>query len=101
LLVGRKLVYRYINSKKAAGQPDIKETAFPVDGEPVSDDGNINIAFAEWVNGQFIIEHNGPHGRILEYWTPSPDARQLHLQIQLTTGFSHKPMVISRLFDAQ
>ena len=113
----RKLVFRYdmpqrpdnqpdstrgpspANLKRADGQMNAAERAYPVNGDPVSSDGNVNIAFAEWVNGQFIIEHNGPHGRIVETWTPSPDAGRLHLQIQLNNGFFPEPIVISRLFN--
>ena len=97
-LVSDSLVYRYENLK-TMGQPEIPDSAYPINGEPVSSDGNVNIAFGEWVNGQFIIERNGPRGRILEYWTPAPDASQLHLQIQLNNGFFPQPIVISRLFE--
>lgn len=122
--VDEKLVYRYLDmepdrqtegnpGKKPEGKPGIRSpgkphgepenhlTTYPIYGTPISLDGNINIAFAEWEREQFVIERNGPRGRILEYWTPSPDARQLHLSIQMALPMLPEVVTINRVFDAR
>jgi hypothetical protein len=68
------------------------------DGQPVSYDGNINITLAEWENGQFVIEKNGPRGRILERWTLSPDRDRLHVQVQIQLPLLPETIVVNRQF---
>ncbi|MBN1378017.1 MAG: hypothetical protein JXA04_02145 [Gammaproteobacteria bacterium] len=104
-----KLLYRFQNmtphirpdKKPNRVEPNLTPIVYPINGEPVSDDGNVNIAFAEWERQQFIIEKNGPRGRILEHWTPSPDGSQLHVRIQFAVSMLSEPVIMSRLFDAR
>jgi hypothetical protein len=71
------------------------------DGQPVSYDGNINIMLAEWEDGQFVIEKNGPRGRIVERWTVSPDRDRLHVQIDIQLPLLPEKISINRQFRRQ
>jgi hypothetical protein len=116
VFVNESLVYRYPEPKPGGHAPrgedaPLPETppakpkpetmAYPINGRPVSDDGSINIAFAEWERQQFVIEKNGPRGSIVEIWTPSPDAARLHLSIQIELPLLPEPITVNRLFDSR
>lgn len=76
-----------------------KASDYLLNGEPLSLDGNINITLSAWEAGKFIVEKNGPGGRLLEQWTLSPDGAQLHLRVQYEPPMLLQPLVLNRLFD--
>jgi hypothetical protein len=71
------------------------------DGQPISYDGNINIVLAEWEDGQFVIEKNGPRGRIVERWTVSPDRDRLHVRVDIQLPLLPETISVNRQFRRQ
>ena len=67
--------------------------------EPFSNDGNLNITLSAWEAGQFIVEKNGPQGKLIEKWTPAPDGSQLHVRIYYEPPTLLQPLIFNRLFD--
>lgn len=81
-------------------QFDLSEPSkYLINGEAHSEDGNVNITLAEWEQCQFVIERNGPGGKVIEKWTPSPDGLQLHVSIFYDPPASPQTLIFNRMFD--
>lgn len=94
-----RLTISFANNKLSYSYVTGETRVYPLSGEPVSYDDNINIAFGEWEYGKFVIEQNGPGGSVTEYWVLSPDSQQLHVRILIQPNGFSESITLNRLFD--
>jgi len=79
--------------------PDGRTTRLSPDGKKIKDESTKIDRRTKWDGTKLVSEIGGlPLGKITETWSVDPERRQLH--ISLKNDDDHRPLMVTRVYDA-